>query len=49
MKNTDLYKYLLSHRNELLGRIAGTKGEWKKHWEAEMEAVLRCLAALDDA
>jgi hypothetical protein len=49
MKNTDLYKYLLSHQKLLLERVAGTDGKWRAHWEAEMEAVLRCLAALDDA
>jgi hypothetical protein len=46
MNTTDLYKHLLSQRELLLERIAGTEGKWKAHWQAELAAVTRCLWAL---
>lgn len=48
MKNTDLYKHLLSQHDLLLERIAGTEGKWRMHWQAELAAVQRCLWALGD-
>jgi hypothetical protein len=46
MNTTDLYKHLLSQRDLLLERIAGTEGKWRAHWQAELAAVTRCLWAL---
>ncbi len=49
LTKTNLYKNLTALREEYLNRIEGTHlPAWKAHWQQELLAVQRALAALED-
>lgn len=47
--STDLEQHLYFQKTVLEQRIAGSEGEWRKHWQTKHAAVMRCLWSLSNA